>query len=200
MYCIGLTGTIASGKSTVADYFRQLGIDVISADEIAHQLTQKKSPILADIAQYFSPHVFSESGELNRRQLREIILQDPKAKSWLEQLLHPLIRKEIQQQVNACQSSYCVIEIPLLTNREDYPYLNRILLVEADTNVQIDRLIERDHCTAAQAQLFLQTHAENNTRAQLADDFIQNTGTKAELLEKVKKMHEEYLGLATEQD
>ncbi len=193
MYCIGLTGTIASGKSTAIDFFRTKGIDTLNADDIARQLTQKDTPALAEIGQYFGDDILTPNGELNRRLLRNHIMHHPESRHWLERLLHPQIRQKIELSISKCHSPYCIIEIPLLTDRSAYPYLQRVLLITALSQQQIERLIKRDHCSENEA-LALLTHQEsNNNRATLADDIVFNNGSIDELHQKLNQLHQQYL-------
>ena len=121
-YVIALTGTIASGKSTASDFFKQQGIDVISADIIARELTGKNTPALAAIVSHFGQSITTENNTLNRRVLRKKIMQHPDEKHWLEAYLHPQIRVAIEAALKHVTSPYAVVEIPLLTRREDFPY------------------------------------------------------------------------------
>lgn len=193
MYCIGLTGAIGSGKSTVASLFAERGIEIISADHIARQLVEKDQPALQQIVEHFGSHLLTAEGNLDRRQLRERIVLDQPARLWLENLLHPLIRTVIENQVQACKSPYSMVEIPLLTNKTDYPYLNRILLVTADENIQIARIMARDHCSQQQAAALLNTtHHLDGVRKALADDMIVNNTSLDQLQMQVEKLHEFY--------
>mgnify|MGYP003390750501 CR=1 FL=1 len=194
MYCIGLTGTIASGKSTVSALFKELGIDVINADQIARQLVQPHEPAFQTIIQHFGSSILTETGELNRRHLRDIITENASERTWLESLLHPLIRKKIEQDINHCKSPYCMIEIPLLTDKESYPYLNRVLLITAMPKQQIARLMERDKSTKKQARAFWATTQANETkRHAIADETLLNDGTINALKIKVNNLHHLYL-------
>lgn len=193
MYCIGLTGNIASGKSTVASYFATLGIDVISADIIAKQLTAKNQPAFQEITNHFGKTVVTSAGELDRPYLRQLIFKDAAERLWLEKFLHPLIRKQIEAQVQIAKSPYCIIEIPLLRDGSLYPYLNRILLVEAKTDQQIERLISRDNSSRKDSLAILATQADTHTLHKLADDILENTGSLAELQKKVSHLHQGYL-------
>ena len=193
MYCIGLTGTIASGKSLAMDYFKSQAIDTLNADVIARELTQKDSLALADISGHFGKDFFTPNGDLDRRKLRSHIVAHPEARQWLEQLLHPMIRQHIQSALANCKSPYCVIEIPLLLDRTPYPYLNRVLLINSEPQQQIQRLMARDHCTKAEAQALLALQESNNHRAALADDIVLNTGSVDELNCKLGELHHNYL-------
>ncbi len=194
MYCIGLTGTIASGKSTIAHYFQHLGIDMISADQIARQLVTPGTTAFTCIINHFGHELLTSTGELNRKALRELIINDARQRQWLEQLLHPLIRKKIQQAVARCTSAYCIIEIPLLINKQDYPYLNRILLVLADKDTQIARIMTRDNAThdAACAILATTQHLDEQRKA-IADDIIMNNTSIQDLNIQLTQLHTLYL-------
>src|SRR6185437_11255956 len=151
-YIIGLTGGIGSGKSTVAALFKEYGIELIDADLIAREAVSPQSPALKKIAKRFGERLIDADGSLNRRALREIIFQDQPSRIWLEALLHPLIRDEIIKRSKAAKSPYCITVIPLLKLREDYPILNRILVVDAPESLQISRIQKRDQVEEAQAK------------------------------------------------
>jgi dephospho-CoA kinase len=193
---VGLTGNIASGKSTVASYFAALGIDIISADQVAKRLTQKPQPAFQAIATHFGDAAITTTGELDRRYLRHVIFHHPEERLWLENYLHPLIRQQIEIQANAVTSSYCIIEIPLLTDRSLYPYLKRVLLVEAEKEQQISRLATRDNSSKKDALAILATQANQQRLHELADDILTNTGSLAALQKKVALLHEHYLACA----
>lgn len=194
VYCVGLTGTIASGKSTVAQEFARLGIDIISADQISKELTKTNEPALQKIIEHFGQSLLTSTGELNRQHLREIIFNRPTERHWLENLLHPLIRKRIEQKTQHCTSPYCIIEIPLLTDKKSYPYLNRVLLILAQREQQISRLKQRDQSSKEQALAILKVQADEATLRALADDIIMNNGSVEDLQEHVIRLHEQYLG------
>lgn len=195
IYCVGLTGNLASGKSTAAKLFTELGVDVINADLIAKELTTEQSLVLSTIKQHFGPKILLDDGTLNRKLLREIIFNDAQERLWLEQLLHPLIRERIKEQIQNCHSAYCVIEIPLLLDRNLYPYLNRVLLIHAPIEQQIQRVQERDHCSKEQALAILAAQPNLELRLELADDVVENDGGLEELREKVENLHTQYLNL-----
>lgn len=198
MYCIGLTGTIASGKSTVAALFQSQGIDVINADDIAKTLVQHDQPALKEIIKHFGASILTQQGELNRRKLRELIVHSTHERVWLENLLHPLIRQQIEKKINLCKSPYCIIEIPLLIDRSAYPYLNRVLLVTADLDQQIARVMTRDNSTKEQALAILATTQSNeDKRRAIADDYLINDGTVDSLRQKVAGLHRYYLKTCT---
>jgi len=193
MFCIGLTGNIASGKSLAMSFFKSLGINVISADQVAREITVPDSLALKQIQSRFGDTVILHSGELNRAALKKIIFNDQSQKQWLENLLHPMIRKEIEQKVQTCTSPYCVVEIPILLNRKDYPYLNRVLLTIADKNTLLNRVIERDNCSKQEASAILDVQLNEAALRKLADDIIINEGSIEDLEKSVKDLHKKYL-------
>ncbi|HAT6956957.1 TPA: dephospho-CoA kinase [Legionella pneumophila] len=193
VYSVGLTGNIASGKSTVAEFFSELGIDVIYADRISKELTSKNTPCYQNIVSHFGSSVVLKNGDLDRKRIRDIIFSNSSERLWLEDLLHPAIRKKIEEQLIVCSSPYCLIEIPLLYNKHHYPYLQKILLVIAPVESQLDRIVKRDHCTKEQALAILATQPNLEQRLETADDVLVNESGLSELKEKVNKLHKKYL-------
>lgn len=197
VYCVGLTGGIASGKSTVAELFSELGIQVIYADKISRELTAKDQEAYLQIVAHYSTKILNDDETLNRRQLRTIIFADPQERLWLEQLLHPLIRQKIKEQVDSCVTPYCIVEIPLLIDKEKYPYINSILLVNAPIETQIARVIQRDQCTKEQALAILAAQPELNVRLKAADEVLVNNLGFNELRIAVNRLHHNYLSTSS---
>ncbi len=192
-YCVGLTGGAGSGKSVAADFFKAQGVAVTSADTCAKILTQPGSPVLAEIVTYFGQSILTPLGELNRRLLRQRIVAHPLERAWLEGLLHPLIRNELIASVQCATSPYCVLEIPLLTRREDYPYVTRVLLIECSKKYQINRLLQRDQCTRQHALQLLSIQPSKASYRQLADDIVPNNGNVGDLTRQLQQLHSVYL-------
>lgn len=191
MYSVGLIGGIASGKSTVAQYFADLGVAVLSADTIAKQLTQPNEPAFLAIIDHFGTNILTHTGELDRRRLRTYLFQDPKERTWLEALLHPLIRQRLQQAHLKNQGPYDIIEIPLLKAKSDYPYLNRILWVQ--TTQTLERLMARDDCSQEQAQAMIACQVSAEKQRAVADDVLVNDGSINELKKQVTLLHHDYV-------
>lgn len=191
MYSVGLIGGIASGKSTVAQYFADLGVAVLSADTIAKQLTQPNEPAFLAIIDHFGTNILTHTGELDRRRLRTYLFQDPKERTWLEALLHPLIRQRLQQEHLKNQGPYDIIEIPLLKAKSDYPYLNRILWVQ--TTQTLERLMARDDCSQEQAQAMIACQVSAEKQRAVADDVLVNDGSINELKKQVTLLHHDYV-------
>ena len=185
MYCIGLTGSIASGKSTAAKIFTNLGANVISADRIARDITNQDKSVISKISKKFGANSLDEKGQINRAHLRNIIFQDSNSRIWLENLLHPLIRKEIEKEIHACKNKFCVIEIPLLKSREPFPYLDHVLLITTDKKTKLRRIIERDNCNPEQALQILKAQPSHKEYADISDTIIANDGQIHELQNKI---------------
>lgn len=189
MLCIGLTGTIASGKSTVAKIFNKLGAAVISADKISKELTDDNSEVLNAIAKKFGKQILDKSGKLKRPQLREKIFNDKAAQKWLEDLLHPLIRDKIKEAVSDRKDILTIVEIPLLKDRKPYPYLDHVLLVTADPNTQTQRIMQRDNCNEKQAKKILDAQPSSETYQSVADTVLHNDACFEELEKQVIEVY-----------
>lgn len=197
MLCIGLTGGVASGKSSIAGLFADLGAALISADHIARQITEPGQNALAAIEQHFGHTIILEDGRLNRRKLREVILNDDTQRNWLEQLLHPIIRAKIVEAIaQITHHPYCIVEIPLLKNRQDYPYLQRILMVKSDRKTQVLRLIERDNCSISDAEKLIDTQEKSLISNEFIDDVIINNLSLELIKKEIEVLHLKYLQLA----
>ena len=193
MFCIGIAGNIGSGKSEASKCFQQLGITVISADAISRELTAVNTPNFKKIVDYFGESIINQQGELNRKALRDLIFSNTTMRLWLENLLHPLIRQIIYERIQHSNSSYCVIEIPLLTNKQDYPYLNRILVITANQDIKIKRIMQRDQCDRADAMAIIATQQTETFLRLIADDVIVNNGSIKLLKKHIGFLHDNYL-------
>ena len=194
---IGLTGGIASGKSTVAQRFAELGVPVIDADQAARAVVNPGTPGLAQVVARFGATVVAANGELDRRVLRNLIFSDGAARADLNAILHPLIRDRMQQEVAAAVGPYVVLAIPLLVEGgAQHDRVDRVLVVDVDEAIQIARLTARDGSTPEQARAILAAQASRSARLNAADDVLPNTGTVMELRQGVDRLHERYLKLA----
>jgi dephospho-CoA kinase len=193
---IGLTGGIASGKSTVAEQFKELGIPVIDADEAARAVVEPGTPGLANVVHRFGTGVLLPNGSLDRRALRTLIFRDPASRRDLEVILHPLIQTHMEQSAKAVAGPYLVMAIPLLIEGGSANGVDRILVIDVDEAVQLQRVMARDGCPLAEARAILASQASRSVRLAAADDVLLNTGTVTELRQAVDRLHERYLQLA----
>jgi dephospho-CoA kinase len=193
---IGLTGGIASGKSTVAQRFVELGIPVIDADESSRFVVAPGQPGLAELTKRFGAGLLTAGGELDRRALRNLVFADPQLRRDLEAILHPLIRADMARRASAAVGPYLVLVIPLLVEGGNPDRVDRILVVDVDEDVQLKRVMARDSTTLEQARAILEAQAPRAVRLKAADDVIVNSGTVSELQQAVDGLHERYLRLA----
>jgi dephospho-CoA kinase len=192
MLKIGLTGGIGSGKSTVSKIFQQINIPVIDADEIAHQLVSVGQPALTKIQQEYGSSILNPDGTLNRKQLKELIFSDDLQKQKLEAILHPLIYQSIQKQINALNTPYCIICIPLLFEADMTNLVDRILVVDCPVEVQIKRLLKRDNMTIERIQSIIDSQVSRAFRKSMANDLLDNTLSNESLAQQIKKLHNQY--------
>jgi dephospho-CoA kinase len=196
MLKIGLTGGIASGKSTVSQLFSAFGIKIIDADLIAHQLVELGQSSLKKITQTFGEKILLHNGELDRLQLRQLIFSDPSAKQQLEAILHPKIRQQLIKQSDNSSSPYCILSVPLLVEAKMTSLVNRILVIEIDSDEQLKRLCQRDNISRSEAMDIMAIQSPSQQRTAVADDIISNNNSPEELNSAVENLHKKYLELA----
>ena len=199
MFCVGLTGGIASGKSAVADRFAAHGIAVVDADVAARDVVAPGQPALAEIAAVFGAGVLQADGTLDRAALRRHVFGDDAARHRLEAILHPRIRVRMREQAQRAGGPYVIVAIPLLAEgggRLAYPWLDRILVVDVPREVQLARLVRRDGIELALAERMLAAQADRASRLAIADDVIVNDGALALLDAEVDALDRRYRGLA----
>lgn len=193
MFVIGLTGGIASGKTTVAHFFKALGISIIDADAISHQLTQPHTMAYQKIVAHFGLSILKKDETLNRKKLRRIIFQNKTQRKWLENLLHPLIRQTMTAEIKKATSPYCICVIPLLVESRGIDFIDRILLVEAPLDLQIIRAKERDATNAKAIQKIIDAQASQAEKRKIANDILMNDADLLSLEKKVQQLHQQYL-------
>lgn len=200
MYVVAITGGIGSGKTTVANQFAALGIDVIDADVIARDVVKPGTPALAAIADHFGADMLGEDGTLDRRALRDHIFNHPEEKQWLNALLHPLIRSEMLRQCAAASSPYCLLVVPLLVENKLTSLANRVLVIDVDEETQIARTCRRDGVSREQAQAILAAQASRAERLAAADDVLDNQNGSSETISaRIFALHQTYLVFASQQ-
>jgi dephospho-CoA kinase len=197
MLKIGLTGGIASGKSTVCKLFGELGVAIIDADIIARQLVAPGQPTLALLANAFGDTIINTDGTLNRPHLRERIFNDPAQRQQLNAIMHPLVYAEIDAAVARLTANYCLIVIPLLLETQKSHIVDRILVIDCPETTQLQRLMSRDKIAQAEALAMIGSQFTRTQRLAKADDVIDNSTDAEHLAEQVKSLHNSYLLLAT---
>lgn len=189
---VGLTGGIGSGKTAASDCFAALGIEVVDADQVARQVVEPGSPALAAIHEHFGDRAVQDDGTLDRSALREIIFHDKAEKHWLEALLHPLIRAEIERQLHGSRSAYSLLVSPLLLETGQDALVDRVLLIDVPEALQLARTRERDQSSEETVRAIMDSQMSREQRRERADDIIVNDGDLAQLQSRVREMHEQY--------
>lgn len=197
VYCVGLTGGIGCGKSTVAQMFEALGATIIDTDAISHTLTQPNAPSLKQIARQFGPAFISSEGELDRAKLRALIFSNPVQKTKLESILHPLIETQVRNELRHCQGNYALIVVPLLFETSHYlPLIQRKLVVDCDERSQITRTAARSHLPEAEIRTIMAQQLSRQDRLKLADDILRNEANLDSLRDAVEVLHQQYMTFA----
>jgi dephospho-CoA kinase len=195
---IGLTGGIASGKSTVSALFAALGVPVIDADRIAREVVAPGSALLGRLIARFGDGMLTPQGELNRRALREHVFADAAERASLEALLHPAIMAELHRRSVEAGGRYQILAIPLLVEHDLRASVDRVLLVDCAEALQLRRVQVRDGVTLAAARKILAAQASRAARRAVADDVIVNDGDLEQLRGRVETLHARYGALARE--
>jgi dephospho-CoA kinase len=195
-YRVGLTGGIASGKSTAAKFFGALGVPILDSDQIARDVVEPGQPPLERLVERFGPKILTADGHLDRPALREIVFSDPKARADLEALTHPAIGAAMEARSAAAGGPYQILVIPLLVEKNLAAHVDRVLVVDCDEGLQIRRLRDRDGSTPQQVQAILKAQAPRAARLKAADDVIHNDSGLSAVRDQVATLHARYLELA----
>ena len=190
---IGLTGGIGSGKTAVSDIFEELGIGVVDADLASRVVVEKGRPSLEEIAKHFGQGILTEAGELDRAKLREIIFNSDEEKNWLESLLHPVIAKQIQDELKASSSPYTILVSPLLLETNQKDFCNKVLVVDVPVETQIERTLKRDDVSLEQVHSIIKAQISRDKRLELADEVIVNDKSLEDLQLAVSKLHQQFI-------
>ncbi|MDG3088984.1 dephospho-CoA kinase [Vibrio hannami] len=199
-FIVGLTGGIASGKTTVANIFQKhFHIEAVDADVVAREVVEPGTPGLMSIEQHFGAEILDASGQLNRSKLREIIFSSPQEKEWLNALLHPLIRDEMKRQLSNISTPYGLFIVPLMVENKLHSMADRVLVVDVSPEIQIQRTIKRDNVSENQVKSILASQADRKQRLAIADDVILNDDETLDLLSRITELHTKYLSLSARQ-
>ncbi|NIF16589.1 dephospho-CoA kinase [Pantoea sp. Cy-639] len=194
-WILGLTGGIGSGKSAAAERFVELGVHLVDADQAARWVVEPGRPALARIVERFGPGVLQDDGQLDRAALRQLIFADPAQRQWLEQLLHPLIGQEIFSYLAKAETPYAVYVSPLLIESGQHQKIQRILVIDAPTDLQVARTLSRDNTSPEQVQAILRAQLAREERLRHADDVVVNDRDLASLHAEIDRLHHFYLTL-----
>ncbi len=195
---IGLTGGIGSGKTTVANLFAARGVALVDTDLIAHALTGPGGAAMPAIAKAFGDAVLAPDGRLDRAAMRALVFADPDARARLEAILHPMIRAQAALELEQAQGLYAMLVVPLMVESGAWlDRLDRLLVVDCPTEVQIDRVMKRSALSREQVLAIMAAQASREARLQAADDTIDNRDIPDALPDQVDALHAVYSALAT---
>lgn len=197
-FIVGLTGGIGSGKTTVANQFAALGIQLVDADVVAREVVAPGSAALQAICSHFGVEMLLADGNLNRALLREKVFSNPNDKQWLNQLLHPLIRTQMLQQLAAATSPYVVLVAPLLLENGLQSLVDQVLVVDVSPETQLQRTTERDKVPASQVEAIMASQCTPEQRRAGATQLLDNDLPLSDLPQRVAVLHQLYSGLAAE--
>ena len=190
---IGLTGGIGSGKSAAATLFKDIGIDLIDADDLARDSLSIDSEGYKLFIEEFGDKYLDENKNINRELIRKLIFNDSDAKSKLENIIHPIVRSGIETFIKNKKSDYCIIVVPLIFETNSSKIYDRVLVIDCDVDVQISRTSKRDNQTKSDIENIINKQATREQRLSIADDVIVNNGSLDLLSNEVLKIHKKYL-------
>ena len=190
---IGLTGGIGSGKSAAAEIFKDIGIDLIDADDLARDSLNINSEGYKLFINEFGEKYLDKNKHINRELLRRDIFNDLAAKLKLENIVHPLVKSGIEVFINNSKSDYCIIVVPLIYETGSYKFYDRILVIDCDVNTQIKRTSKRDNQTKNEIVNILNKQATREERMSIADEVILNNGSIEHLRNSVLDTHKKYM-------
>ena len=196
-WILGLTGGIASGKTTASAWLAQAGCAVIDADEESRALTRAGGKAIPEIARAFGAEFIGKDGALDRARMRRLVFQNPEARHELEAIIHPAVRRRVDEKLRQAEGPYTVLVVPLLASMLRYrPRLGRLLVIDLPEEEQATRLELRSGLTHAEALSIIRAQASRTERLAAADDILCNCGSREDLLEGLAALHKHYLALA----
>ena len=193
---IGLTGGIGSGKSLAGDFFKSKNIDVIDADDLAHNALDIGGEGYKEFLDIFGETFLDENSEIDRKALRKYIFQNPEMKNKLEEIVHPIVQNGILKFINNSNSIYRIIIVPLIAETNSSSFYDRVLAIDCKKEIQIERASKRDNSNEEQILKIIQSQASSEDRNKIANDVVENNDTKDEFLMNLENIHKKYLILA----
>ncbi len=192
---VGLTGGIGSGKSAAACVFKNEGINVIDADNLAKEVVAKDTPGFIKVVEYFGSEIIATDGSLDRAKLRKEVFSSNEKRIALESITHPLVREKISEKIQASQSPYSIIEVPLIFETKSMSLYDRVLVIDCESKLQLERAILRDNNSRDTIQNIINSQCSREERLSIANDVISNNDSLKNLQMRSLAMHHFYLGL-----
>ena len=196
VFTIALTGGIGSGKSVVASLFKKLGVPIIDSDVISKNIILPNKPCFIEIINQFGEKILTNKGTIDRYKLREIIFDDAAARVKLENILHPVIFKNIDSQIALINYPYCLVIVPLLIETKSTQRFDRILVIDTLESLQLKRVVERDSASPILIKKIIKTQVSRKERLHYANDIIVNNDEIINLNKSINDLHKRYLKLS----
>tara|TARA_B100000678_G_scaffold167602_1_gene139998 strand:- start:198 stop:812 length:615 start_codon:yes stop_codon:yes gene_type:complete len=193
---IALTGGIGSGKTSIASIFKSLGVPIIDSDTISKEIILPGKPCFKDIVNEFGEEILTNKGTIDRYKLRDIIFNNDKARIKLENIIHPVVFKNIDTEISLINYPYCLVIIPLLIETKSTEKFDRILVIDALESLQFERIVKRDDISPILIKKIIKTQAKRKERLRYANDIIVNNDTIMNLNKSINTLHKKYLGLS----
>ena len=193
---VALTGGIGSGKTSIASIFKSLGVPVIDSDTISKEIILPGKPCFKDIVNEFGEEILTNKGTIDRYKLRDIIFNNDKARIKLENIIHPVVFKNIDTEISLINYPYCLVIIPLLIETKSTERFDRILVIDALESLQFERIVKRDDISPILIKKIIKTQAKRKERLRYANDIIVNNDTIMNLNKSINTLHKKYLGLS----
>ena len=193
---VGLTGGIGSGKSAAASIFKNEGISVIDADHVAKEVVEKDTPGFKKVVEYFGPEIIHANGSIDRAKLRKEVFESIEKRGVLESITHPLVREKMSERILASQSPYSIIEVPLIFETKSMSSYDRVLVIDCESKLQLERAVSRDKNSSDVIQNIINSQCSREERLSIANDVISNNDSLKNLQTRSLAMHHFYLGLA----
>ncbi|AJE65167.1 dephospho-CoA kinase [Staphylococcus aureus] len=190
---IGLTGGIASGKSTVSELLSVFGFKVVDADKAAREAVKKGSKGLAQVREVFGDEAIDENGEMNRRYMGDLVFNHPEKRLELNAIIHPIVRDimEEEKQEYLKQGYNVIMDIPLLFENELENTVDEVWVVYTSESIQMDRLMQRNNLSLEDAKARVYSQISIDKKSRMADHVIDNLGDKLELKQNLERLLEE---------
>lgn len=195
-FCVGLTGGIASGKSFVAACFRDLGVPVLDADDVARQVVDKGTLGLQEVERAFGSGVLTADKQLDRAIVRRLVFEDPDARRRLEAIVHPLVRAQMTEWKGKLTAPYGIYAAPLLVESGMHAEVDRLLVIDVPESVQMERVSRRDGHDDDLIRRIIGAQISRSARLARADDILDNTRGDETILPQVRRLHALYLQLS----
>jgi dephospho-CoA kinase len=200
MLIVGLTGGVASGKTTVSEVLREEGATLIDADQIARELVQPQTPAWQELVRVFGNEILDRDGSIHRQKLASLIFSNPRQRSLLNRILHPRIKEEISRRLKGIQQkdpeAIVVIDAPLLIETGGHREMDKVIVVVSTETQQIERLRRRNQLSEEQARAMLSSQMSLEEKTTVADYVICNEGSPEETRQKAKNVFKELKRIA----